>query len=112
MIKQNLIEGTFIIFALIFVIFMNLQGFYIMKMQRLLKTKYFLLHRKLIFHDFGYALFIPRPFRLIKFVWFTKIKEKEIYEIVRKIRIFLIMAVLSLLFTVLMPLTIELAFPN
>lgn len=61
MLKENARTISFFVTIVSFVICMNLQGHYIVKLNVLLKKINRILKKRLILIDFGYALFIPRP---------------------------------------------------
>lgn len=97
MLKENVLLVLFFTLAGAFVIFMNLQGYYIIKLNKLLKKRYSNLHKRLILIDFSYSLFVPRPIKLFKYIWFEKSYEKDIFIFIKKIRLFLKLAFLSII---------------
>ena len=71
-IRNFLVYGS----AILFIIFMNVQGYYSIKFNNLLKRKYTKLHKELIWIDLeDKALFIPRPIRLMKYIWMKVLKN-------------------------------------
>ena len=110
MLKENVILISFFITIIAFIVSMNLQWHYTSRLNYLFKRKYPLLHKKLILIDFGYALFIPKPIKLMKYVWSEKKYSSDIYIIIKKIRTFQKLGLFFFILTILMPFIIELAF--
>ena len=89
----------FFILGTLFVIFMNVQAHYNIKLKKLLKKKYPNLYKDLIWIDLVIGgLFIARPiFRLSRYIWFKSPREKDILFLVKKIRLFKSLAIGSIL---------------
>lgn len=80
-----------------FIILMNLQGHYIIKLNNLMKMNYNKLHRRLILYDTNvYGLFIPKPIRLFKYIWFEKIYKDDVFELIKHIRLYQIYGLIFL----------------
>ena len=110
MVNEDLTLILIFITGISFIIFMNLQGYYIMRLNSLLKRKYPSLHKKLIFVDFGYAAVIPRPIRLMKYIWFEKSYPSDIYILIKKICLFQKLGILFLILAGFSPAIVELFF--
>lgn len=109
MLKENIMLFTFFIAAVAFVISMNIQGYYIMKLQSTLKKKHEKLNKKLVLIDFGSSLFIPHPIRLMKYIWSEKNYGNDIYPLIKKVRQFQILGLIAFVLAILSPFLTEVA---
>lgn len=110
MLKENVVLISWFIIAILFIIFMNIQGHYMVRLNSLLRAKYSKMHKKLILIDFGFALFIPRPIKIMKYIWLEKFYPKDIYPLIKKIRLFQKLGLLFFISAILVPFVIELVF--
>jgi len=85
----------FFIFEILFVVFMNIQAFYRIKLKLLLKRKYPNLYHNLVLVDLPTSFF-PNPIKMSKFIWSKKEYKSDIQKFVNKIRFFLKIGLISL----------------
>lgn len=107
MLKENVILIVFLIFGISFVVSMNIRGYHIMKLNRLLKKKYPLLDKRLNFFNIGYGLFLYRPIKLFKYTWFEKSYPKDILPIIKKVRFFQLLGTILFVLTIISPFFVE-----
>ncbi|MFH1505495.1 MAG: hypothetical protein ABIE94_00720 [archaeon] len=85
-ILQNIIAFTLMI---LFVVFMNIQGHYYVKLIFFLRVKYPKLYKEFIWGNWLERLYFEKPFfRYSFFIWSNRENNPEIYELKRRIRLF------------------------
>lgn len=106
-IRNILLYGS----AILFVIFMNIQSYYLARLNNSLKKNYPKLHKKLIWIDFNiHALFIPKPIKFFKFIWFERSYNKAISPLIKKIRLFQVLGILFLFMPIVILILFSLVF--
>ena len=99
----NVSTLMFFIFGIIWLIFMNIQGYYKMRMVIFLKRKYSKIYDKIVLIYFGGGLFIPRIINMHKFIWSKEQNKEDINFFINRIRYFKKLALLFFILTIISP---------
>lgn len=104
----NIGEASFFLFGILFILFANLQGHYLVKLRKSLGSNSPNFYDVYFLWGIGIpGFFIPHPITIVKYIWFTKRTNENTITIVRKIQLYQFLSLLCFFLMLFFPMILN-----